>query len=336
MSKKQLNNRLESLFSGFEDQESPIPIPAIQKQEGWSWECDRNGLYNSCGPEVLEVLGLSPDSFINHSIYSYSLSNGSAKSIKTILEQGIFPCETELDFTALNGEIVTIRMNVFKTTGDTGEISGWHGYNQVINRRKAAVNRQPKKAIQGIPDGGIAEPKTASRAWKTEDTTLEIAQGLRIEEPGIQKSSFNAPSGDVIAKKMSIPFQLGADKALIEVISAKDQRKWRADEKLLAEEVARQLAQAMENARLYQEVRGALGALEHRERYQANVARAVALLSEKGSAAVPEVLEALGAASDSGRVVFMERHIVEKDTFWQGMGMWSKSKTGLSASYSVQ
>jgi signal transduction histidine kinase/CheY-like chemotaxis protein len=321
MSKKQLNNRLESLFAGFEEKESPIPVQVLRTEEGWNWECDIQGRYIVCGADVENILAINPELFVGQSIFSFSLANHSTKTITSIFQDEVFPCEAELDFNATNHDLISIRMSIFRTVNETGEIVGWHGFNQVLKRRKSSqVNKPTKKSHPPKPS------ETARQSFETAlaelpESTVPQPPAPTVGETISPYSLFNI-SPAISTDKLSIPVQVGSKNAFLEISSTTGQKKWRENDRLLAEEVARQLALAMENARLYHEISAALAGLERRERYQANIAQAVALLSEKGTWAVPEVLASLGKASGSGRVVFMERHTGET-TIWQPVAGWT-------------
>lgn len=89
--------------------------------------------------------------------------------------------------------------------------------------------------------------------------------------------------------------------------------------------LASQVTTALENTNLFQEIRNALQSLETRERYQANVARAVALLTESGTSALPDVLSAIGQASMASRVYYAEAQQEGSDLNWRMTSAWVDS-----------
>ncbi|MEW5872417.1 MAG: GAF domain-containing protein [Chloroflexota bacterium] len=70
--------------------------------------------------------------------------------------------------------------------------------------------------------------------------------------------------------------------------------------------IASQAAVALENARLFQQTQDALATVEISARYQKSVAQAVATLTERGMAALPEVLRILGQAANANRAYYFE------------------------------
>ncbi len=87
--------------------------------------------------------------------------------------------------------------------------------------------------------------------------------------------------------------------------------------------IASQVAIALENATLFQEVTAALQALEKRERYQANVAQAVATLTEYGVKGIPDVLRYLGSATECDYIYFASAREDEQGLHWIITDHWT-------------
>ncbi|GAP14910.1 histidine kinase [Longilinea arvoryzae] len=93
--------------------------------------------------------------------------------------------------------------------------------------------------------------------------------------------------------------------------------------------VASQFAGALENASLFQEIRTALEALENRERYQANVTRSVATLTELGTKALGEVLNALSDATLADRIFFAQSKGSDQKPYWVPVSEWMNENASL-------
>jgi K+-sensing histidine kinase KdpD/DNA-binding response OmpR family regulator len=85
---------------------------------------------------------------------------------------------------------------------------------------------------------------------------------------------------------------------------------------------ASQATTALENAELFQQMQNALNAIENRERYQANVARSAAILTEFGTQSMPEVLKVLGQAAQCSRVYFAMLQEDERGLYWTATAEW--------------
>ena len=85
---------------------------------------------------------------------------------------------------------------------------------------------------------------------------------------------------------------------------------------------AAQATTALENADLFQQMQDALKALETRERYQSNVAKAAATLTEFGAKSMPEVLKLLGQAAGCSRIYFAQIKEDERGIYWSSTSEW--------------
>jgi signal transduction histidine kinase/CheY-like chemotaxis protein len=85
---------------------------------------------------------------------------------------------------------------------------------------------------------------------------------------------------------------------------------------------AAQVTTALENAVLFQQMQEALEAIENRERYQANVARSAAVLTEYGTKSLPEVMKVLGQAAQCSRVYYARLIDDERGLYWSAANEW--------------
>ena len=90
---------------------------------------------------------------------------------------------------------------------------------------------------------------------------------------------------------------------------------------------AAQATTALENADLFQQMQSALEALETRERYQSNVAKAAATLTEFGTKSMGEVLLSLGSAAQCSRIYFAQLKADERGTYWTSTSEWADPST---------
>jgi len=324
MSKKQIASRLDSLFAGFDQDEPFVPVAAKVNSRSWNWSIDLEGKYLSCGAEVAESLGFLGDSFIGRSIFTYIISPDCAGTLKNSLREPVFPVEIELNFFSKTSEIVTTRTSVFQSFDNGGSLTGYHGINLEINRQpfKPTVKAEkPTVVHQEVATKPVPEPDTRPVIKNREPKNrLNMPKGVPVEIKEILN-----PKNQI--KTLSAPIQVGGKtEAFIEVSgNSSPVQKWSEDDRLLVEEVARQLSLALENARLYQDIRKALDALGTRERYQANIARAVAVLSKSGSAALSDYLEALGQATQCSKITLTEYNPQAKG--WKSIAQWTNPET---------
>ncbi|NTV37214.1 MAG: GAF domain-containing protein, partial [Anaerolineaceae bacterium] len=90
--------------------------------------------------------------------------------------------------------------------------------------------------------------------------------------------------------------------------------------------ITTQTSTSLENAFLFEDIRNAVSSLENRERYQANIAKAVAILTESGSPAMASVLEALADASQATRISFAKIQEDEHGLCWKLDQTWQSTE----------
>ena len=96
---KSIQNRLDDLFSELENQTVPTTTTS-DKIPGWTWECDPQGIYTDCGPEVEHFIGLSPIKFIGQSLFTFLLDAHSETNLRDIFTNGDFPHDLLLKYKA--------------------------------------------------------------------------------------------------------------------------------------------------------------------------------------------------------------------------------------------
>lgn len=128
MSKNDINNRINKLFSGIQDgDESLNSVLSVLKSDQFSWESDANGLYTKCSQEVTQVLGYSSEEVIGNPLLSIGLNFSEQNNLRTALQSEVFPCDVELLFQTKSGKTVTTRCNLFQKSNSEGQLIGYQG-----------------------------------------------------------------------------------------------------------------------------------------------------------------------------------------------------------------
>ncbi|NLG97870.1 MAG: GAF domain-containing protein [Chloroflexi bacterium] len=175
-------------------------------------------------------------------------------------------------------------------------------------------------------DGQPVEAKDAPFGNGLHDHVIRTRSTLLIRENAaqqIKELGIGMPRR-VPASLLGIPMVAGD--RVIGAIVIQDFDRERAFDQVHAEllsTAAAQAATALENADLFQQMQSALEAIENRERYQANVARAAAILTEFGTQSMPEVLKALGQAAQCSRVYFAQYSSDERGGSWSATADWN-------------
>ncbi len=243
------NSRLETLFAGLEEDAALLPSPGQAALPGWTWECDPQGRYTACSPEVESFLGWKPQELLGQPLASWSLEAASASLVQAALVAGQSQSELSVQFISRSGETVPAVLYILPARpGQAGEGSptlpaGLRGFVQVRGRRSLA---QPPG--EGLPAGEPLAPSTLEFPLPGRLAPEPAPGDVRQRGPRpLRVTTF----GGLAA--LAAPVQLQEDRfALLEIVDSSPERIWTDDEKRLVEQVADQLSLALENARLFQ------------------------------------------------------------------------------------
>jgi signal transduction histidine kinase len=221
MSKKKLPNlldsRLDSLFVDLEQDAAYLPCLIDKQLPGWTWECDIQGRYTSCGSEVEIILGLHKEDFIGQPLAKFALHSDCQQNVQTAVEDGISPVKINVNYLDISGKIIPTLFHLlnFSTEKDGGKI---RGFVQV-------VDSHPLPHLTTTIIENFWQDSLAARSGEGENRAV-----------------------------LTVPLRL-PDKStgLLEILDDNPDRYWTSDERKLVEQVADQLSQALEMAYLYQE-----------------------------------------------------------------------------------
>lgn len=271
---KKFLNRLDDLFSDLGDQVTQVPSPSMDEPletsplPGWTWECDARGVFNRCSPEIERVLGLESQQVIGQSLYTYRLSDESITALQSVFNQGGFPAEITLHYQAQDRRMVPVRAHIFpvESIGDTPR--GWRGFNHVITvDQPIRLSPAPRHSPEDFT------PQQSFRVFgrETMGAAIEADQVMPISGPisPVGKTSLQQRSPIVVHASQDHPAELAIPVTfpnqsigILEILDPTPNRQWSSDEQRLVEQVADQLAQALENARLFQETQVSLSRTE--------------------------------------------------------------------------
>ena len=267
MSKKLPTSRLEDFFSTLDQRDLPLESVEVQQhaQPCWTWEANSQGTYLSCGQEVQDGLGYASIEWVGRSLFTNRLTDTSQKKLISLIRQNQFPVESDFEFIHHDGRLVQVRMTIFSRSEENGEPNGWRGFNQVISvlslvppviheKQPPKNGKKPEtKKSTGplkIPDlsGGVTyQDGTTQKADKPWTNAAQTC--LNIDKPVTEIDP------ELMSAALAVSFKIGEDtKGVIEILDENSQRKWSEDDLILVHDVARQLAQAIENAQLYSAV----------------------------------------------------------------------------------
>lgn len=173
-------NLFDQMAVDFRDVDNTPPDVSLQLPLGWTWNCDSQGRYISCSPEIREVLGIAGEVFAGKALVDFALIPSSAAALKEALEEGGLPLEMRLDYIHADGTSVPVSMHITQTYSETGEKNGWHGFALKLHseeRQLAAPKKEtPQPALHHVASSMI----------------LDLLDNLKNDSPIIQQFPKNS------------------------------------------------------------------------------------------------------------------------------------------------
>ncbi len=297
MPKKKFLNRLENLFSQLEDRVQPVAQAEDQESlPVWTWECDPDGTYTWCSPELTSGLGYQPSVFIGQNVIAHKVDQSSQPAIRSAMENGIFPIDIHVYFHSAEGILVPVRLTIYQRPAHNGDRPGYRGYAQVLSLDSDIT---PEHVHHSIATKPLTGPLSPSRIQVESPIASGPITGLALDGSSVlpatnlwtdtahkslqKQKPIHEPATNKSPAVLAHPFQLkDQTTAILELVADDPNRTWTEDEKLLVQEVTRQLSLALENAQLYAAVQQELG---ERIRAEAEITRRnqdLALLNQIG------------------------------------------------------
>ena len=243
MSRIQLQNlpssRLNSLFADLGNETYDTPVASSKSVPCWTWECDFEGNYTACSPEIESILGIPANEFLGNPISQFRLAPESGLRLKSALEKGTYPIEVAVNYVAKNGDYIPVVLNIVQpplNMDENGKTQVWHGFAR-LQSPKVPIKESKARSHEHFPI--MSRPAPRVKPKKSRVRTKPSARLTSIPVPSAMETSPRTIKADVVN--------------LIELLNVDHDRRWSEDELLLIEQVAGQLALALENARLFQE-----------------------------------------------------------------------------------
>lgn len=294
MSKKQLHNRLNSLFSSLNEVADTPTLRASSQgltvPPGWRWTADQDHRYLSCSAEIA-CLGFSPQEIIHQPVDEFLLDSSSKEIVKHLFLSEEFPSEAEISIRDASGNWRKARFIIFNApvNGQSGE---WHGVIQLSQDTPSGGALQSpsfsEKAAASPISSSITPPIRPRPSVEAHESRNVLTSALAPRTPA-GKLSLKERQVKVIHGKEDHPATIAvpvhvADMGdmLIEVVDETERRTWSEDEQQMVMDVATQLSLALENARLYQAAQQELAERMRAEEVILHRNRDLAMLNQIG------------------------------------------------------
>ena len=179
---RRLHERLDDLFTGLPSPEpeehGPVaaPRPSVAVPGGWLWECDLEGRYTWCSPELTTFLGVPPAEVLSRSVAEIGLIHESADELRGLMAASTPMDNVHLTYQALDGSRVHVLLSADIRPGLDGRPAGLRGAVQVLE-------------ISPSPNGGESAPAAKDEPAVTE-AVVEVApeEAVVEDEPAAEET----------------------------------------------------------------------------------------------------------------------------------------------------
>ena len=156
MSKKRIDNRIQSLFEDLQHDSPKSPGGSDWTPVGWAWECDSQGRFINCGAEVASILGFTPDIFREKRLSTFALEEHSTQVLQEALEASNYPITIDLIYHTANRHTVAVSSEIYPipwshtASGlapiwiDPEVIIGWRGFTRLRTESEQHPTSKPK------------------------------------------------------------------------------------------------------------------------------------------------------------------------------------------------
>jgi len=265
--KKQYRNRLNNLFADMGEETAEPSTNGGLGSSGWNWECDSNGQYHACSSEVEAILGVKASDFLGQPLKTFQLTAESSRQLNDTLEKdGELPIEITLHFQSKSGALIPVRTHIFRH-----QENSWRGFSQVLEDPGSVISKPDsfeEHTKTTLPPAPLATPPpTPSASFSSFGLAIDDDHPISVSTPYSgagkqslkQRETISNPAAPGIEAALAVPITMSDQSlGLLEIIDTKPDRDWNEDELRLVEEVADQLALALENAQLFQETQSSL------------------------------------------------------------------------------
>ncbi|MFN2196185.1 MAG: hypothetical protein ACK2UW_08685 [Anaerolineales bacterium] len=182
-----LINKISNTF-----EEQPFQIDGISTPaQGWTWGCNRAGLYTACSAEVEAILGITPQQFKGQPLVQFRLTEASSRDMQAAVKGGLFPLVQPVTFLDLRGIEIAAALTILTDTG-----RGLRGVVQIVPQAEEA-----QIPVTGMPVAEVVAPVEAPPVFEVRvayqeadyqaasENLYELLERLRCLTPAIVKSA---------------------------------------------------------------------------------------------------------------------------------------------------
>ena len=274
--KKQLNKRLNNIFSDLDDTQEIPGLSIFNTMSGWIWEIDPRGILTQCSPDIESFLGYKPEPLLGQQLASISNLEVHFDKLPTSQDASIAPTVIEVTFYHVKGNRIDTTVYVQPRFDSKNSFVGWRGVTILAPKvPQISIPKRPITAVEpDLPLFGLLSPSEIaapipSMLVNKPETITEISDETRETLELIEEDEQARKNQEVLFEESyALPQQEPTEevKEFLKSIDPNPNRVWDPEELQLVEQVHSQLELAVENATLFQQTQNALAETDEQAR----------------------------------------------------------------------
>jgi signal transduction histidine kinase/CheY-like chemotaxis protein len=256
--KDRLHKQLGALFTGMSDytprtgllNQSRSSLAQPIGPSGWVWECDLDGTFTWCSPEVENFLGIPSHELLGRNITEVGLSAESSSKLAELISGGEPIHGIRVNAVTTSDGGITLMINATLRRDGSKQPTGYRGVTQVVGTTVAP----PADLVEVTTE--LREHKKVEQEQVQRMPAVSWGPALGYIDDGTTLRAINrqdpptAPLEQPYANRMVVPIRL-QDRVLgfIELEADEQTGAWTEDDREMAESVAEDLAIAVQDAR---------------------------------------------------------------------------------------
>ncbi len=213
----------------------------------WTWECNLEGIYTACSPEVILCLGFNPDQVMGQSLFDFHLEVESSKRLKEAINNGYFPAEVSAVFLSSQNDTVPGKINLFELRDESNALKGWRGFNQILLNEENELSLETDAIINVSPEVSTRKGISNRTGIASKRGEIELAADYwsAAGRQSARDHQMRRENGNPAV--MAMPFNFGNyGTGLVEIEASGGERVWTDSEVQLVDGIVTQLTGTLE------------------------------------------------------------------------------------------
>lgn len=160
-------DRVNRLFNNLGSDNLELTLDQASGPVGWTWECDSEGNYSGCSPEIERILNIHVRDMLGKPISRFMLNSSSQLVLDQAFKNGSGTTEVDIEFLSADGFLVPARMYILRPNRhrDQGNAFGFRGFTNITRTNQQSPNHSTEtldnqKSSENSPSLDLSENYT--------------------------------------------------------------------------------------------------------------------------------------------------------------------------------